>query len=159
MSMKIATAALRTYDLLKESPRATQRRSDARDPVVLEAIQGRLRELIVKGFTLDDEFELHSAVNPTYDHLPDLPALREHVDRILLEVRRGREGRVLWSEARRRRRGGVRRPRGLRRRGGHGRGGRILGGQRRRRERRPTHRDRSDDQETRSECGPCAQGP
>ena len=47
MSLKITTAALRTYDLLKESPRATQRRSDARDPVVLEAIQGRLRELIV----------------------------------------------------------------------------------------------------------------
>ena len=47
MSMKIATAALRTYDLLKESPRATPRRSDARDPVVLEEIHRRLRELIM----------------------------------------------------------------------------------------------------------------
>ena len=47
MSLKIATAAVRTYDLLKESPRYVPRRSDARDPVVLEAIHGRIRELIV----------------------------------------------------------------------------------------------------------------
>ena len=47
MALKIATAAVRTYDLLNESPRATPRRSDARDPVVLEAIQGRIRELLV----------------------------------------------------------------------------------------------------------------
>lgn len=47
MSLKIATAALRTYDMLKESPRATPRRSDARDPAVLEAIHTRIRELLV----------------------------------------------------------------------------------------------------------------
>jgi hypothetical protein len=47
MALKIATAAVRTYDLLKESPRATPRRSDARDPEVLEAIHGRIRELLV----------------------------------------------------------------------------------------------------------------
>lgn len=47
MSLKLSNAALRTYDLLKESPKATPRRSDARDPAVLEAVQGRLRELIV----------------------------------------------------------------------------------------------------------------
>jgi hypothetical protein len=47
MSLKIATAALRTYDLLKESPRATPRSSDARDPMVLEEIHRRLRELIM----------------------------------------------------------------------------------------------------------------
>ena len=47
MSLKISTAALRTYDLLKESPRATPRHSDARDPVVIEEIHRRLRELIM----------------------------------------------------------------------------------------------------------------
>ncbi len=34
------------------------------------------------GFSLTEEYELRSAVHPTYDHLPDLPALREHVDRL-----------------------------------------------------------------------------
>ncbi len=47
MSLKISAAALRNYDLLKESTRATPRHSDARDPAVLEEIHRRLRELIM----------------------------------------------------------------------------------------------------------------
>ncbi|WP_309714675.1 hypothetical protein [Armatimonas sp.] len=47
MALKVPTAALRTYDMLKESPRATPRHSDARDPIVLEQIHGRIRELLV----------------------------------------------------------------------------------------------------------------
>lgn len=46
MSVKLSTAAIRTYDALKAHPKASPRRSDARDAAVLEAIQGRLRELI-----------------------------------------------------------------------------------------------------------------
>jgi hypothetical protein len=47
MAMKLSMAAIRTYDRLKESPKATPRYSDARDVAALEMIHGRLRELIV----------------------------------------------------------------------------------------------------------------
>ena len=45
MSLRLSTAAIRTYDALKAHPRASPRRSDARDAAVLEAIHTRIREL------------------------------------------------------------------------------------------------------------------
>lgn len=45
MSLRLSTAAIRTYDALKAHPRATPRRSDARDAAVLELIHTRIREL------------------------------------------------------------------------------------------------------------------
>jgi hypothetical protein len=46
VSLRLSTAAVRAYDSLKSRPGATPRRSDARDPRVLEAVSGRLRELV-----------------------------------------------------------------------------------------------------------------
>jgi hypothetical protein len=46
MSLKINAAAIRVYDAMKARPGAQPRASDARDPAALEAIQGRLNELV-----------------------------------------------------------------------------------------------------------------
>lgn len=46
MSLRLQTAAVRAYDLLKQRPGATPRRSDARDPEALAAVTRRLGELI-----------------------------------------------------------------------------------------------------------------
>lgn len=47
MSLRLNTAAVRAYDLLKSRPGASVRRSDARDPATLEAVTRRLRELVL----------------------------------------------------------------------------------------------------------------
>lgn len=47
MSLRLSAAAVRTYDALKRRPRAVPRRSDARDAGAIEAIDRRLRELIL----------------------------------------------------------------------------------------------------------------
>lgn len=46
MSMSLSAAAIRTYDELKQRPNARPRQSDARDLQTLEAVTGRLKELI-----------------------------------------------------------------------------------------------------------------
>jgi hypothetical protein len=46
MSLRLSAAAIRTYDALKARPNARPRKSDARDKDALEAIHGRLGELI-----------------------------------------------------------------------------------------------------------------
>ena len=46
MSMLLSAAAPRVYDALKRRPGARPRASDARDAATLEAVHGRLRELI-----------------------------------------------------------------------------------------------------------------
>ena len=46
MSLRLDTAAVRAYDLMKTRPGAAHRRSDARDPEALAAVGRRLRELI-----------------------------------------------------------------------------------------------------------------
>lgn len=48
MSLRLNVAATRAYDLLKTRPGAQPRRSDARDPATLEAVTGRLRQLIAE---------------------------------------------------------------------------------------------------------------
>ncbi|MES2464385.1 MAG: hypothetical protein V4671_27810 [Armatimonadota bacterium] len=45
MSLRLSLAATRTYDMLKSRPRATPRRSDARDLATLDAVSVRLRQL------------------------------------------------------------------------------------------------------------------
>jgi hypothetical protein len=46
LSLRLSTAAVRAYDLLKQRPGAPRRRSDARDPEALAAVTRRLEELI-----------------------------------------------------------------------------------------------------------------
>ena len=46
MSLRLASAAVRAYDLLKQRPGARPRRSDARDADALAAVTRRLEELI-----------------------------------------------------------------------------------------------------------------
>ncbi len=46
MSLRLSVAAVRAYDLLKQRPGASPRRSDARDPQTLAAVTRRLEELI-----------------------------------------------------------------------------------------------------------------
>jgi hypothetical protein len=46
VSLRLSTAAIRTYDALKSRPNATPRKSDARDARVLSAVTERLHELI-----------------------------------------------------------------------------------------------------------------
>ena len=62
------------------------------DDATLKRLRATLR---ADGFSLDDDFKLHSAANPTYDHLPDLPALREHIDRIQRALRDGDDAQLL----------------------------------------------------------------
>jgi hypothetical protein len=46
VSLRLSSAAVRTYDALKSRPGATPRKSDARDARVLGAVTDRLNELI-----------------------------------------------------------------------------------------------------------------
>jgi hypothetical protein len=46
MSLRLPAAAVRAYDALKMRPGASLRRSDARDPALVNDIGVRLRELI-----------------------------------------------------------------------------------------------------------------
>jgi len=46
MSMRLSSAAANVYDALKRRPGAPVRRSDARRPEGMDAIQRRLRELV-----------------------------------------------------------------------------------------------------------------
>lgn len=47
--------------------------------------------------SLDDDFELHRAISPGLDHLPDQPALRDHVNRIQRALRDGDDAQLLGS--------------------------------------------------------------
>jgi len=47
MSLRLSAAAVRAYDALKTRPGASLRRSDARDPVIVNDVAGRLNELII----------------------------------------------------------------------------------------------------------------
>jgi hypothetical protein len=49
------------------------------------------------GLELDDSFELHEVAGPGLDHLPDAPALREHVNRIQRAIRDGDDAQLLGS--------------------------------------------------------------
>ncbi len=64
------------------------------DAATLARLRAALRPL---GFTLDDSFELRTSVAPHFDHLPDLPALREHVARIQRAIRDGDDAQLLGS--------------------------------------------------------------
>ncbi len=57
MSLRLNAAAVRAYDVLKTRPGAAPRKSDARDAGALEAISGRLRELI-------DAYRIHGQEGP-----------------------------------------------------------------------------------------------
>ena len=48
MSLRLNVAATRAYDHLKTRPGAPFRRSDARDPAALDAITGRIRQLVAE---------------------------------------------------------------------------------------------------------------
>lgn len=57
MSLRLNAAAVRAYDVLKTRPGASPRKSDARDASALEAISGRLLELI-------DTYRIHGQAGP-----------------------------------------------------------------------------------------------
>lgn len=58
----------------------------------------RLRDALHPfGIVLDDGFELRASVQPGLDHLPDLPALRDHVSRIQRSIRDGDDAQLVGS--------------------------------------------------------------
>jgi hypothetical protein len=52
MSLRLNLAATRAYDMLKRRPGASPRRSDARDLGALDAVTGRIRQLV-------SEYQIH----------------------------------------------------------------------------------------------------
>jgi hypothetical protein len=49
MSIRLPLAAVRAYDAMRDRPGASPRRSGARDPALVAAVERRLRELISDG--------------------------------------------------------------------------------------------------------------
>lgn len=63
-----------------------------------EPTLSRLRNALgAFGFRLSDDFNLTSDLRPDLDRLPELPALREHVDRIQRAMRDGDDAQLLGS--------------------------------------------------------------
>jgi hypothetical protein len=66
----------------------------AADAASVERLRGAMRAF---GFTLDDNFEVSFRLEPGVDHLPDSPALRDHVAKIQRAVRDGDNAQLLGS--------------------------------------------------------------
>ncbi len=64
------------------------------EPAAIERLQQTMRPF---GFRLSQAFDLTSASGPAMDHLPDLPALRDHIDRIQRAMRDEDHAQLLGS--------------------------------------------------------------
>jgi Abortive infection C-terminus len=85
----------RLFTLLNELVDVLRRHSlPTADAATLKRLRSALRSF---GFNLNDEFELSSASHPSYDHLPDIPELRDHVDRIQRALRDEDQAQLLGS--------------------------------------------------------------
>lgn len=73
---------LRIYDLPSADAAHLKRLRDAMRPF---------------GIEMDNSFELHQAIHPGLDHLPDRPALRDHVSRIQRAIRDEDDAQLLGS--------------------------------------------------------------
>jgi hypothetical protein len=67
-------------------------------PDANEAALSRLRSAMRPfRLELDETYEVHHLIYPSIDHLPDEPALRDHIDRIQRALRDGDDAQLLGS--------------------------------------------------------------
>jgi hypothetical protein len=64
------------------------------DTATVERLRSAMRPY---GLELDDAYEIRPSGNPRLDHLPDQPALRDHIDRIQRALRDGDDAQLLGS--------------------------------------------------------------
>jgi hypothetical protein len=64
------------------------------DQATLTRLRSAMRPF---GLELDETFEVHQPTLPRFDHVPDEPALREHIDRIQRAIRDGDDAQLLGS--------------------------------------------------------------